>query len=184
MPTQQPSPKFSYLAYHDARLVALATQAEEHFANDPPTSLAELRLSADALAKHAAADAASDKEAKERLAAEERAVKAGEDAAIWEALAISALLRASHMRPWADCETDAEWLDVYNGILLAPHLDRAFITVQDDDAIIVSDALDADASTVHGLDQPLRVRGLAEGHRGYLPWHCERVFQREQEGTP
>jgi hypothetical protein len=95
-------------------------------------------------------------------------------------LAIPALLRASHIKPWADCETDAERLDVYNGILLAPHFDaafdRGFITVQDDGTIVVSDALDADARTVLGLDRPLRVRGLADGHRSYFPWHRERVF--------
>jgi predicted restriction endonuclease len=38
----------------------------------------------------------------------------------------SRLLRASHIKPWADCETDAELLDVYNGLLLAAHLDAAF----------------------------------------------------------
>jgi hypothetical protein len=68
----------------------------------------------------------------------------------------AALLRASHTKPWADCETDAERLDVYNGILLAPHLDAAFdqgfITVADDGTIVVSDALGADARTVLGLD--------------------------------
>ena len=36
------------------------------------------------------------------------------------------LLRASHIVPWADCETDAERLNVYNGLLLAAHLDAAF----------------------------------------------------------
>lgn len=96
-------------------------------------------------------------------------------------LAVPALLRASHIKPWADCHTDAERLDVYNGILLAPHLDAAFdlgfITVEDDGAIIVSDALQADARVVLGLDQPLRVRGITDGHRGYLPWHRERVFR-------
>lgn len=95
-------------------------------------------------------------------------------------LAVPALLRASHIKPWADCATDAERLDVYNGLLLAPHLDAAFdggfITVQDDGAIAVSDALDADARMVVGLDQPLHVRGLADGHRRYLPWHRQRVF--------
>ncbi|MFB1484096.1 HNH endonuclease [Corallococcus sp. RDP092CA] len=97
-------------------------------------------------------------------------------------LTVSALLRASHIKPWADCETDAERLDVYNGILLAPHLDaafdRGFITVADDGALVVSETLDADARAVLGLDKPLRVRGLADGHRGYLPWHRERVFQK------
>jgi putative restriction endonuclease len=36
------------------------------------------------------------------------------------------LLRASHIKPWSKCETDAERLDVYNGLLLAAHLDAAF----------------------------------------------------------
>ena len=36
------------------------------------------------------------------------------------------LLRASHIVPWADCQTDAERLNVHNGLLLAAHLDAAF----------------------------------------------------------
>ncbi|MBX3197917.1 MAG: type I restriction-modification system endonuclease [Labilithrix sp.] len=51
----EPSPNFVYLAYHDARLVALATQAEAVFASDPSTSIAKLRLFAEVLAKRAAA---------------------------------------------------------------------------------------------------------------------------------
>src|SRR5205823_14686352 len=41
-------------------------------------------------------------------------------------LAVTELLRASHMKPWAKCTTDAERLDVFNGFLLAPNLDAAF----------------------------------------------------------
>ncbi len=97
-------------------------------------------------------------------------------------LAVPELLRASHIKPWADCETDAERLDVYNGILLAPHLDaafdRGFITVGDDGMIVVSHALDGTARATIGLDKPFRVRGLADAHRAYLPWHRERVFKK------
>lgn len=110
----------------------------------------------------------------------------------WEArcavtgLAVPGLLRASHIKPWADCGSDAERLDVYNGLLLAPHLDasfdQGFITVQDDGAIFVSDALDAAARAVLGLDQPLRIGRLMEGHRRYLPWHRAHVLK--QGGTP
>jgi type I restriction enzyme R subunit len=50
-----PSPNFAYLAHHDARLVALATQAEEHFAGDPTITLAKLRLFGEVLAQRAAA---------------------------------------------------------------------------------------------------------------------------------
>ncbi|CAE6861066.1 hypothetical protein R69746_07817 [Paraburkholderia aspalathi] len=99
-------------------------------------------------------------------------------------LAVPALLRASHIKPWTDCETDAERLDIHNGILLAPHLDaafdRGFITVADDGVIIVSDVLDVEARVTLGLDRPLRARGLADGHRTYLPWHRDRVFKAKE----
>lgn len=101
-------------------------------------------------------------------------------------LAVPELLRASHIKPWSVCETDAERLDVFNGILLAPHLDAVFdgglVTVADDGLLVVSEALDADARTVLGLQQPLRVHSLTDGHRGYLPWHRAQVFQHRVEG--
>jgi putative restriction endonuclease len=97
-------------------------------------------------------------------------------------LAVPELLRASHIRPWADCATDAERLDVFNGLLLAPHLDAAFdrglITVGDDGAVMVSSLLDSDARRVLGFDAPLRIRLLEDAHRAYLPWHRERVFRK------
>jgi hypothetical protein len=37
-----------------------------------------------------------------------------------------ALLRASHIVPWSECETDAERLDVHNGLLLSALWDAAF----------------------------------------------------------
>ncbi len=97
-------------------------------------------------------------------------------------LAVPELLRASHIKPWAYCASDAERLDVYNGLLLAPHLDaafdRGFITVQDDGVITVSATLDAEARAIVGLEKPLQLYGLADGHRVYLPWHRERVFRK------
>jgi HNH endonuclease len=38
----------------------------------------------------------------------------------------SALLRASHIIPWARCESDAERMDVHNGLLLSSLWDAAF----------------------------------------------------------
>lgn len=49
-----------------------------------------------------------------------RAVRVRTAAALYEAL-----LRASHAKPWKD-SSDAEHLDVYNGLLLAVHLDALF----------------------------------------------------------
>jgi putative restriction endonuclease len=96
-------------------------------------------------------------------------------------LGVLDLLRASHIKPWADCATDAERLDIFNGILLAPHLDAAFdggfVTIADDGAVELSTALDHEARQLLGLDRPMRVRALADGHRQYLPWHRARVFK-------
>jgi hypothetical protein len=96
-------------------------------------------------------------------------------------LAVPELLRASHIKPWADCETDAERLDVFNGLLLAPHLDaafdRGFITLEDDGVVLVSHALPSDGKAVLGLGEGLRVTRLTSGHLGYLPWPREKVFK-------
>ena len=102
-------------------------------------------------------------------------------------LAVPELLRASHIKPWATCETDAERLDVYNGLLLAPHLDAAFdqgfITVADSGEVIVSLALDASARQVLGLETPLSIRASLDGHRAYLQWHREQVFKSGKHAT-
>ncbi len=96
-------------------------------------------------------------------------------------LAVPELLRASHIKPWAACETDAERLDVFNGLLLAPHLDalfdNGFITVADDGAVLVSSKLPEEARRPLGLVDVLRLGRLDSGHRRYLPWHRERVFK-------
>ncbi|MBK9519677.1 MAG: HNH endonuclease [Anaeromyxobacter sp.] len=94
-------------------------------------------------------------------------------------LAVPELLRASHIKPWADCETDAERLDVFNGLLLAPHLDAAFdkgfFTVSDNGDVLVSPGLAPEARLVLGLNQALRVDRLADRHRTYLPWHRRHI---------
>jgi type I restriction enzyme R subunit len=53
--TTKPSPNFGFLAYHDPRLAAMGTQAEEHFANDPTVCLFKLRQFGEVLAQRAAA---------------------------------------------------------------------------------------------------------------------------------
>jgi hypothetical protein len=96
-------------------------------------------------------------------------------------LAVPELLRASHIKPWAACETDAERLDVFNGLLLAPNLDAAFdaglITVADDGVVVVSTSLTAADRGLLGLELPLRVQRVESGHRRYLSFHRERVFR-------
>ena len=96
-------------------------------------------------------------------------------------LAVPELLRASHIKPWADCETDAERLDVFNGFLLAPHLDVVFdagyISVSPDGVVLLSNALPTEARAIFGLELPLKVRGLHHAHERYLMWHRTRIFR-------
>ncbi len=103
-------------------------------------------------------------------------------------LAVPVLLRASHAKPWKDCATDQERLDAHNGLLLAAHLDAAFdaglFTVEDGGRVVVSEALDAHTRAVLGLERPQVVNGLVEGHRPYLAWHRERVFERKKDQAP
>ena len=98
-------------------------------------------------------------------------------------LAVVELLRASHIKPWADCATDAERLDVFNGLLLAPHLDaafdRGFISINDDGHVVLAESLDPSAHALLGLEEPLQVTRLTDAHRAYLAWHRGHVFRGE-----
>lgn len=89
------------------------------------------------------------------------------------------LLRASHIKPWSECETDAERLDVYNGFLLAAHLDAAFdaflISFNDDGAIVLSDALTASDREFLGINLSLRLTKVAPAHHSRLAWHRARL---------
>ncbi len=95
-------------------------------------------------------------------------------------LALPELLVASHAKPWAACDSDAERLDVFNGLLLAAHFDKAFdaglIAVADDGAVIIADAVDAAARAQLGWGGPLSVKGLKAGHHPYLRWQRDHVF--------
>ena len=96
-------------------------------------------------------------------------------------LAVPELLRASHIKPWAACDTDAERLDIFNGLLLAPHLDAAldagFITIAQDGTVLVSNTLLPDARSVLALDKPLIIRGLDRAHERYLRLHRVNIFR-------
>ena len=97
-------------------------------------------------------------------------------------LAVVELLRASHIKPWSECASDAERLDVFNGLLLAPTLDavfdRGFITVAAAGDVLVSNRLSEADRRLLGLDVLLRVRALAPDHHEYLRFHRERVFRQ------
>ncbi|MDE0179423.1 MAG: HNH endonuclease [Gammaproteobacteria bacterium] len=96
-------------------------------------------------------------------------------------LDVPELLRASHIKPWADCATDGERLDVFNGLLLAPHVDALFdtglITIAESGSVLCSTSLPPDTYSTLGLDGWLKVDGLDSMHEDYLPWHRAKVFR-------
>ena len=98
-------------------------------------------------------------------------------------LDIPALLCASHIKPWAECRTDAERLDIFNGLLLAPHLDalfdKGFITVTDVGKIDISPRLSHENRKLLGLDSTFGHLRLADGHRRYLQHHRSAIFLLE-----
>lgn len=90
-------------------------------------------------------------------------------------IAIPEVLRASHARPWADCRSDAERLDVFSGFLLSANLDalfdRVLISFDEGGRLLVSSAIRGPDRQRLGLDQPLRLRWLATEHAPYLDDH-------------
>lgn len=96
-------------------------------------------------------------------------------------LAIPSLLRASHIRPWSRCESDEQRLDVFNGLLLAPHLDALFdggwITFSADGQLITSCSLPPNARELLGVKETLRISGLSEAHHTYLAYHSSNEFK-------
>lgn len=95
-------------------------------------------------------------------------------------LDVPELLRASHIRPWAQCETDEQRLDVFNGLLLAPHLDALFdaglMTVDAAGVVQLSATLTAERRVALGLSSALRVNALRVEHHAYLDFHRLHVW--------
>ncbi len=93
----------------------------------------------------------------------------------------AALLRASHIVPWKECTSDADRLDIYNGLLLSALWDAAFdrglVTFDDDGAPQFSPALsDAARAELRWHD----VVPLTDRHRKRLAWHRSRLFACEE----
>lgn len=93
-------------------------------------------------------------------------------------IALPELLRASHAKPWAECATDAQRLDVFNGFLLSANLDALFdrflVSFSDVGDLLVSPRITPHMRALLGLDQPQCLRWLAAEHLPYLHYHREK----------
>lgn len=94
-----------------------------------------------------------------------------------------ALLRASHIKPWKDCETDGERLDVHNGLLLSALWDAAFdtglVTFNDDGSPEFSVYLSKEARSSLGFRGRL---SFTRKHKEFLEWHRAMVFHSPKVG--
>lgn len=92
------------------------------------------------------------------------------------------LLRASHIIPWAKCESDGERLDVHNGFLLSSLWDAAFdcglISFEDDGALLVSRQMGQAARKSLDVQSASRLP-LHDEHRPRLRWHRTNLFRSD-----
>ena len=87
------------------------------------------------------------------------------------------LLVASHIKPWRD-SSNTERLDVYNGLLLTPNLDKLFdkgyISFNDNGEILISkDLIDY---KMLGVKKDMKVI-IEERHKRYLEFHRTNIFE-------
>jgi hypothetical protein len=99
-----------------------------------------------------------------------------------------ALLRASHIVPWAECESDELRLDVHNGLLLSALWDCAFdsglISFSDVGVVLRSESLSDAAALALRIDSVPAITGLTELHRQNLKRHrIKSGFFPEGHGT-
>jgi putative restriction endonuclease len=95
-------------------------------------------------------------------------------------LRLRELLRAPHIKPWRS-SNNAERLDQYNGLLLAPSYDAAFdaglIAFLDTGKILISSTLDDTAAATLGIASTAPLGTVLDQHKPYLAYHRETVFR-------
>jgi putative restriction endonuclease len=89
------------------------------------------------------------------------------------------LLVASHIKPWRD-SSNSERLDVYNGLLLLPNLDKAFdlgyITFTEKGTLKKSEFIENPERL--GIQKKMKIK-VTSKHQDYLAYHRENVFEKK-----
>ncbi|OAI03722.1 restriction endonuclease [Methylomonas methanica] len=97
-------------------------------------------------------------------------------------LSVTEVLRASHAKPWSECSTDEERLDVFNGFLLCANLDALFdrflISFEDCGQILISPKISEDQRQNLGLDNTLSLRWITKQHNLYLNYHRSKYLEQ------
>lgn len=81
------------------------------------------------------------------------------------------ILIASHIKPWKDCNNE-EAIDVHNGLLLTPNLDKLFdqglISFSNDRSILISKQITDDNLKLLCINKEMRISHLDKKHVKYL----------------
>lgn len=98
-------------------------------------------------------------------------------------LDVPELLRASHIKRWAD-SNNQERVDPYNGLLLSPAYDAAFdahlISFDDEGRIVFSPEFPPEQAARIGVDANAHIDGLADQHLAYLRDHRKETLESRQ----
>jgi hypothetical protein len=98
-------------------------------------------------------------------------------------------LRASHIRPWRDCEDHRQRLEGSNGLLLTPSIDhlfdRGFISFENSGELLISPVAHGESLRRMGVDTEhiVRVGEFTNDQKHYLGYHREQVFLQAQIGA-
>jgi putative restriction endonuclease len=96
-------------------------------------------------------------------------------------IAVPEVLRASHAKPWAECATDAERLDVFNGFLLSANLDALFdrflISFDEQGLLVIAPELEGTDLQLLGISLGMKLRWVNAQHQPYLTLHRGRMIQ-------
>lgn len=97
-------------------------------------------------------------------------------------LDVRSLLIASHTKPWSKCNNE-ERLDPFNGLMLAPNIDRLFdkglITFDPDGTIKISPKIDPENQERLGIFSDMKLKIEPESEK-YFEYHRSHVFQKEE----
>ncbi|OZB57169.1 MAG: restriction endonuclease [Halothiobacillus sp. 14-56-357] len=97
-------------------------------------------------------------------------------------VAIPEVLRASHAKPWAECASDAERLDVFNGFLLSANLDALFdrflISFDENGVLTIAPMLVGIDLQPLGIFPGMKLRWVNALHQPYIKMHRTRLQTR------
>ena len=91
-------------------------------------------------------------------------------------------LIASHIKAWSECNTNAERLDGYNGLLMSPSadrlFDRGFISFDDNGDVLISSRIEVGLLLELGMKELTNVGHFREKQRQYLKFHRTVIFKK------